>query len=60
MPSLCMALQDKRCALESLNLARNEFTEKAETWFRDYIMNYERCKARGLEISFENYTGLNL
>ena len=52
IPSLCMTLQDERCALKSISLAYNEFTENSKTWLSD-IVNSVSCKARGLEIVFE-------
>jgi Ran GTPase-activating protein (RanGAP) involved in mRNA processing and transport len=49
IPSLCKALQDSQCVLTRLFLLLNNFTENGKKLLRD-TMNYESCKARGLQI----------
>ena len=49
IPSLCKALQDSQCVLTRLFLLLNNVTENGKKLLRD-TMNYESCKARGLQI----------
>jgi Ran GTPase-activating protein (RanGAP) involved in mRNA processing and transport len=49
IPSLCKALKDGQCVLTILFLLSNHFTENGKKLLRD-TMNYESCKARGLQI----------
>jgi Ran GTPase-activating protein (RanGAP) involved in mRNA processing and transport len=50
IPSLCKALKDGQCVLTILFLLSNHFTENGKKLLRD-TMNYESCKARGLQIN---------
>jgi Ran GTPase-activating protein (RanGAP) involved in mRNA processing and transport len=50
IPSLCKVLKDGQCVLTILFLLSNHFTENGKKLLRD-TLNYESCKARGLQIN---------